>query len=411
MHPKNISLSGFDYHLAENNIAKYPLPERDASKLLVYKNGKISFDVFKNIADHLAHDSLIIFNNTKVIGARIKYIKDSGGAVEIFCLEPDSRYADVSSAMHQTKSAYWKCLVGGASKWKFGQILNKEIMANNQPIILSASVAAKLNDSFLIQFSWSPEHLSFAEIIHHFGTTPLPPYIKREVEGSDVERYQTIYAAHEGSVAAPTAGLHFTDYVFRQLAEKNITREFVTLHVGAGTFKPVKTETLSGHEMHAEFIEIDQATIDAIIRNLERNIISVGTTSLRTIESLYWLGLKTILDPQIRAENLTVFQWDPYELSSANIFAKESLQSLSTWMKDNDLTKIITRTQLLIAPPYRCRIVKTLITNFHQPKSTLLLLVASFVGNIWKKIYDLALQNDFRFLSYGDSCLLSGENS
>jgi S-adenosylmethionine:tRNA ribosyltransferase-isomerase len=411
MDPKNISISGFDYHLPENKIAKYPLAERDASKLLVYKKRKISAEIFKNIPDHLPNNSLIIFNNTKVIEARIKFLKETGGVIEIFCLEPDARYADITSAMHQTKSVYWKCLVGNASKWKQGQILKKEIIKDTQIIILSASFAENLSDCFIIKFSWSPHNLSFAEIIHHFGITPLPPYIKREAEKSDNERYQTIYAAHDGSVAAPTAGLHFTDYVFKKLAEKNIVKEFVTLHVGAGTFKPVKTETLSDHEMHAEFIEVHQTTITAIINNLERNIIAVGTTSLRTVESLYWLGLKTILFPEIDLENLTVAQWDTYELSIENISAKESLQSLLKWMKENNLTKIITKTQLLIAPSYQFKIVKMLITNFHQPKSTLLLLIAAFVGNEWKEIYDYALQNDFRFLSYGDSCLLSGDNS
>jgi S-adenosylmethionine:tRNA ribosyltransferase-isomerase len=411
MDPKNISISRFDYRLPENKIAKYPLPERDASKLLVYKKGEISSDVFKNISDHLPNGSLIIFNNTKVIGARIKFLKETGGVIEIFCLEPDARYADITSAMHQTKSVYWKCLVGGASKWRHGQILKKEIIANNKLIILSASFAEKLSDCFIIQFSWSPDNLSFAEGIHHFGITPLPPYIKREVEKSDDERYQTIYATHDGSVAAPTAGLHFTDDVFKKLSEKNIVKDFVTLHVGSGTFKPVKTETLSDHEMHAEFIEVNQTTINAIINNLERNIIAVGTTSLRTVESLYWLGLKTILFSEIDLENLTVAQWDAYELSSENISAKESLRSLLKWMKENNLTKIITKTQLLIAPSYQFRIVKILITNFHQPRSTLLLLIAAFVGDDWKKIYEYALQNDFRFLSYGDSCLLSGDNS
>jgi S-adenosylmethionine:tRNA ribosyltransferase-isomerase len=411
MNPKNISISGFDYHLPENKISKYPLLERDASKLLVYKKGKISSAVFKNIPDHLPGDSLIIFNNTKVIEARIKFLKETGGVIEIFCLEPDARYADITSAMDQTKSLYWKCLVGGASKWKHGQILQKEIIADNKSIILSASFAEKLSDCFIIQFSWSPDNLRFAEIIHQFGITPLPPYIKREAEKSDNERYQTIYAAQDGSVAAPTAGLHFTDYVFKKLSEKNIAKEFVTLHVGAGTFKPVKTETLSDHEMHAELIEVNHTTITAIINNSERNIIAVGTTSLRTVESLYWLGLKTILFPEIDLENLTVFQWDAYELPSENISAKESLQSLLKWMRENNLTKLVTKTQLLIAPSYQFKIVKTLVTNFHQPKSTLLLLIAAFVGDDWKKIYEYALKNDFRFLSYGDSCLLSGDNS
>ena len=411
MNIKNISISDFNYSLSETSIAKYPLHQRDDSKLLLYKKRKISTEVFKNISDYLPNNSLLIFNNTKVIEARIKFQKSTGGGIEIFCLEPDERYANISSAMQQTKKIYWKCLIGGASKWKHGQILTREITINDQSIILSASFIEKISECFIIQFSWSPENLSFAEIIHHFGTIPLPPYIKREVENEDAERYQTIFAMQNGSVAAPTAGLHFTESIFEKLSQKNIRQEFITLHVGAGTFKPVKTETISNHEMHAEFIEVHQTTINNIINNLEKNIITVGTTSLRTIESLYWLGLKTILFSPTNLEDLTITQWDAYELPSDKISVKESLQSLIVWMQKNNLNKIITKTQLLIAPSYQFKIVNTLITNFHQPKSTLLLLAAAFIGDDWKKVYDFALQNDFRFLSYGDACLLFRDNS
>jgi S-adenosylmethionine:tRNA ribosyltransferase-isomerase len=411
MNPKNISMSGFDYYLPDDKIAKYPQPERDNSKLLIYKKREISSDIFKNITDYLSNNSLIIFNNTKVIGARIKFQKVTGGVIEIFCLEPGPGYADIFSAMQQTKSVEWKCLLGGASKWKHGQRLVKEILLNNQSAVLAATLSEKLSDSFIIQFSWTPENLSFSEIIHDFGTTPLPPYLKREAEITDKERYQTIYSTHCGSVAAPTAGLHFTDYVFKKLAEKNIKKQFVTLHIGAGTFKPVKTEKISGHEMHSELIEVHQETIEMIISSLGGTIITVGTTSLRTIESLYWLGLKTILFPELDFENIMVNQWDAYELPIQNISARESLQSLLRKMQKNNLLKLITRTQLLIAPTYKFKIAKSLITNFHQPKSTLLLLVAAFVGNDWKKIYDYALQNEFCFLSYGDACLLSSDSS
>jgi len=411
MNIKNISISDFNYSLPNTRIAKFPLHQRDDSKLVLYKKGKIFSDIFKNISDYLPGNSLLIFNNTKVIEARIKFQKRTGGIIEIFCLEPDERYRDISSAIHQTKEIFWKCLIGGVSKWKHEQILMKEITANNQSIVLSASFIEKLSECFIIQFSWSPENLSFAEIIHHFGTIPLPPYIKREVISEDSERYQTIFARHDGSVAAPTAGLHFTEPIFKKLTQKNIEQEFITLHVGAGTFKPVKAETLSDHEMHAEFIEVHQTTINSIINNLEKNIIAVGTTSLRTIESLYWLGLKTILFSPENLENLFVSQWDAYELSANKISVKESLQSLIAWMKKNKFDKIITKTQLLIAPSYQFKIVNILITNFHQPKSTLLLLAAAFIGDDWKKVYDYALQNDFRFLSYGDACLLFRDNS
>ncbi len=405
MHPKNISILDYTYHLPDGKIAKHPLAERDASKLLIYKNGKISEDIYRNIVSYIPENSLLIFNNTKVVEARIIFQKPTGGMIEIFCLEPDEQYGNISNALLQQKKVFWKCLIGGASKWKHGQILEKKIKHDNIEIVLSASFIKKEKDYFLVELFWQPEDLSFAEILHFVGVIPLPPYIKRQTELSDIERYQTVYAKNNGSVAAPTAGLHFTDNIFKELTDKHIQKDNVTLHVGAGTFMPLKAETLAAHNMHSEFIEVESSTIKLILDNLNNNIFTVGTTSLRTVESLYWLGLKTISEPNIKPENLFVLQWDPYEIDNKNISAGKSLESLIEWMKKNNLQKIITRTQLLIASGYQFEIINALITNFHQPQSTLLLLVAALIGEDWKKVYEHAINNEFRFLSYGDGCL------
>jgi S-adenosylmethionine:tRNA ribosyltransferase-isomerase len=408
MHPKDISIHDFIYNLPEEKIAKYPLTQRDASKLLVYKNGNISEDLYQNITTRLPENSLLIFNDTKVVEARILFQKSSGASIEIFCLEPLEIYGDIPAAMKQQERVLWKCLIGGASKWKHGQILEKKIMHLATQIVIHAFFIKKQDDYFIIEFAWKPGELHFAELLHFAGRIPLPPYIKRETEAQDAERYQTVYAKRDGSVAAPTAGLHFSDSIFNQLKDKFIANDFVTLHVGAGTFKPVKSKRLEQHIMHAEFMEVSIATINLLFRNLDNNIIPVGTTSLRTIESLYWLGLKTISQPDIRSENLIVRQWDPYEISNQNLDKKKSLQSLIEWMEKNSLSKLITTTQLLIAPGYQFKIIKGLITNFHQSQSTLLLLVAALIGEDWKKVYEHALNNNFRFLSYGDGCLLFG---
>jgi S-adenosylmethionine:tRNA ribosyltransferase-isomerase len=410
MHPKNISIKDYTYALPEEKIAHYPLAERDASKLLIYKKGEISEDIYRNIDTHLPENSLLVFNNTKVIEARLLFQKLSGGIIEIFCLEPHEKYTDIVSAMQQQKKVLWKCLVGGASKWKHGQVLEKKIVTPGKEIILQAVYIEKRTDHFIIELSWSPGNISFAELLHYAGAIPLPPYIKREVEASDAERYQTIYAHHDGSVAAPTAGLHFSRTIFDKLEKKNIQTDFVTLHVGAGTFKPVKAEIIKDHEMHAEFIDVSKETIENILENLNNNIVAVGTTSLRTIESLYWLGLKSILSP--RNPDLQLWQWESYELEEQNISPAEALNALIEWMDKKKLKRLITKTQIIIAPGYKTKIVRALITNFHQPDSTLLLLVAALIGDDWKKVYDIALQNGFRFLSYGDGSLLwipSGE--
>ena len=403
--PKNLSISDFTYNLPDNRIAKFPLEERDNSKLLVYENGIIKTSVYKHIDEFLPTNSLLVFNNTKVVEARLIFQKATGAVIEIFCLEPGDGYADITTAMLQKGKVQWKCLVGGASKWKHGIKLEKVIQINGNEIKLEASIIDRLSDCFVIELSWQPEEMSFAEMLHLAGYIPLPPYLHRDAEESDKTRYQTIYAAQDGSVAAPTAGLHFTEAVFKKLEAKGIAKAFVTLHVGAGTFKPVKSETLADHDMHTEFIDVEITAIEQLIDYANKTIVAVGTTSLRTIESLYWMGLKTILNENISLEELTIKQWEVYEMT-ANISAEKALQSLCNWMKKNNLPRLISKTQILIAPGYELKIAKGIITNFHQPQSTLLLLIAAIVGDKWKDIYAYAMDNDFRFLSYGDGCLL-----
>jgi S-adenosylmethionine:tRNA ribosyltransferase-isomerase len=415
MHPKDISIADFTYHLPEDRIAAFPLEERDASKLLVYKEGNISQDVYKNIAAYIPANSLLVFNNTKVIQARILFKKPTGGVIEIFCLEPFEEVNEYNVIMNKKGSVKWKCMIGGAGKWKSG-ILNKELEIRNEKVEssleLKAQLIEKLPDAYVVDFSWQPAEYSFAEVLGLFGDMPLPPYIKRKAEATDKERYQTIYAKHEGSVAAPTAGLHFTENIFASFNEKNISKAYVTLHVGAGTFKPVKAAVLQGHEMHSEWIDVSVDTIQLLIKKTG-NIIAVGTTSLRTIESLYWMGVKTILESGISVKDLPIHQWDVYEvpLAETKYSTEESLNSLLKWMKVNELERLFTYTQILIAPGYQYKIAKAIITNFHQPQSTLLLLIAAAVGNNWKSIYNYAMENDFRFLSYGDGSLLFTANS
>ena len=406
MHPRYLSINDFTYHLPAEKIALHPLDERDQSKLLIHKQKKFKEVIYKDISDHLPNNSLLIFNNTKVIPARIVFKKDTGGSIEIFCLEPSAINSQYATVLDTTASSKWKCMIGGASKWKEGS-LEKKLNINNEEVMLTATLKEKLPDAYITEFSWQPSHYTFAEIIEQAGEIPLPPYIKREIRETDKERYQTIFAEHKGSVAAPTAGLHFTPKVFSSFKNKNITTDFVTLHVGAGTFKPVKAEIMESHEMHAEWIDVSISTIENILGNLERNIIATGTTSLRTIESLYWMGVKSFLNNDSRLEDLEIKQWDVYDepLTDQNIEAKIALKSLMKWMKNNDLQKLFIKTQILIAPGYKCKIANALITNFHQPKSTLLLLIAA-IANDWESIYQYALENDFRFLSYGDGCLI-----
>ncbi|WP_207492267.1 S-adenosylmethionine:tRNA ribosyltransferase-isomerase [Aridibaculum aurantiacum] len=405
MHPKDLSISDFTYELPDDRIAKHPLPERDKSKLLVFKSGKTVEDVYANIADHLPEDALLVFNNTKVVEARLMFQKSTGAQIEVFCLEPDDRYPDITTVMLQQGKVYYKCLIGGASKWKHGMKLEKRIQSAEGEIVLVAAIAERLSDCFVIELEWQPVELSFAEMLHLAGMIPLPPYLHRDVEEKDKERYQTIYAKNDGSVAAPTAGLHFTNKVFERLRNKNIQPAYVTLHVGAGTFKPVKAATMDEHEMHAEFIDVNQETLRQLIAKAEAIIVAVGTTSLRTIESLYWMGVKLLQQPSLSIEDIVIHQWDPYEIKD-DVAPKAALQALLDWMVSNDMQRLVTKTQILIAPGYDLRVAKGIITNFHQPNSTLLLLVAAIIGDEWKNIYQHALDNDFRFLSYGDGCLL-----
>jgi S-adenosylmethionine:tRNA ribosyltransferase-isomerase len=430
IHPRQLSINDFNYHLPEEKIAKFPLAKRDESKLLVYKSGEILESTYKNLDTHLPKESLLVFNNTKVVEARLLFTKSTGGTIEIFCLEPHSQYPDITTAMLQKGKVWWKCLVGGAKKWKHETLiktienakpLTESTELDSHELVLKATKIEQLTDSFIIELSWNDEQLTFAEVLHCAGLIPLPPYLNRAVENTDKVSYQTIYAKHDGSVAAPTAGLHFTEDLFKKLAIKNIEKLFVTLHVGAGTFKPVKAQTMAEHEMHTEFIDVTFEAIEQLLANITNPIIAVGTTSLRTIESLYWLGVKVngewligsgkweMDNRQSTIDNReflpTINQWEAYELPQ-NVCAKNALEALIRWMKDNQMDRLITKTQIIIAPGYKLKIAKGLITNFHQPQSTLILLVAAIIGNDWRKVYDHALENAYRFLSYGDGCLL-----
>jgi S-adenosylmethionine:tRNA ribosyltransferase-isomerase len=399
MHPREIHISDYTYSLPEEKIAHYPLQERDASKLLVYQNGSITESVYRNIADFLPENSLLVFNNTKVIHARLFFENASGGKVEVFCLEPLEANPEMASVMSRTKTIRWKCLVGRASKWK-----EKLLRKKTEHFELTAEIVDRTSDTFVVEFNWQPGHLTFAEILDKAGMMPIPPYLHRNSNEVDLTRYQTVYAKHQGSVAAPTAGLHFTEKIFESLHKKNIETTEVTLHVGAGTFKPVKSETLAGHEMHAELIDVTRETVEKLMAAKENSkpIVSVGTTSMRTLESLYWMGVKAADNQDASLQDLEIKQWDGYELRSSD----NALSSLLHWMKVNRIERILCKTQIIIAPPYKPKVVNALVTNFHQPNSTLLLLVAAVVGNDWKKIYDYALHHNFRFLSYGDGSLL-----
>lgn len=404
MHPKDIAIQDFTYDLPDEKIAQYPLAQRDQSKLLVYKAGKIEDSTYLQLPSLLSPKSLLVFNNTKVVEARLLFQKSSGSTIEIFCLEPDDQYKDITTAMLQKEHVYWKCLVGGAKKWK-EPFLSLSFTYQDNTTTLTAKKIKQELDYYLILFEWNNPALSFAEVLHAAGNLPLPPYMNRTAEPEDHDRYQTVYAKYDGSVAAPTAGLHFTPSLLEQISAAQIDAAFVTLHVGAGTFKPVKAARMQDHDMHAEFIDLPIETIELLRQRLHDPIIAVGTTSLRTLESIYWLGVKTIQEPQLSIDHFTVSQWDPYENSDLPDTAT-ALDALLSWMKKHTLERLITKTSIIIAPGYRFRLISGLITNFHQPQSTLLLLVAAITGDDWKNIYHHALHNNYRFLSYGDGCLL-----
>ncbi len=406
MHPKDLSIVDFTYILPPERIANHPLAERDSSRLLIYRNDQITETVYRKIASELPSGALLVFNDTRVLEARILFTKPSGGTIEIFTLEPAGSFKDMTTALQQTGTVEWKCLVGGASKWKHDFVPEKIIHTAKGAVTLRAEIRERLTDSFCIRFSWTPAELTFPDILHLAGQVPLPPYIKRIAEEEDTERYQTVYAREAGSVAAPTAGLHFTQNIFRELEDKKIKSSFVTLHVGAGTFRPVKSERISGHEMHSEYLEVNAATILQLLEH-EGPLYAVGTTSLRTLESLYWMGVKIGLNRDIKPEELPVTQWEVYDLlKDIHISVKESMKNLLQWISENNTERLITHTQIIIAPGYKFRMISGLITNFHQPQSTLLLLIAAITGPAWRDIYTYALDNGFRFLSYGDGCLL-----
>ena len=401
MDPKQLRISDYTYSLPDERIAKYPLAERDASKLLLYKDGEIAEDIYRNLATHMPSETLMVFNQTKVVHARLLFKKPSGGAIEVFCLSPQNM--DIHTAMLQKKQAVWECLVGGASKWKHGTVLQ---LTNDKPqFTLSAKIIDLTPTAYVLSLDWDDEDLTFADVLHYAGKVPLPPYLHRDADTNDELRYQTLFAKEEGSVAAPTAGLHFTQSVLESLAAKHVEAALITLHVGAGTFKPVKSATMEEHDMHAEWIEVSYTTIQQLIHSLNKNIVAVGTTSLRTLESLYWIGNKLAWNENIDLRGIAVSQWEPYDNQWA-VTTEKALKAVATYMEANKLEKLVTQTQILIAPGYTFRIVNGLITNFHQPQSTLLLLVAAFIGDDWRKVYDYASGHDFRFLSYGDGCLL-----
>ncbi|PQJ11623.1 S-adenosylmethionine tRNA ribosyltransferase [Flavipsychrobacter stenotrophus] len=403
MHPRNLRIEDYTYDLPDARIAQYPLQQRDASKLLIYTNGQIAEDTYSHLADHIPVNTLMVFNQTKVVHARLPFAKPTGGAIEIFCLEPHSSHSDIQTAMLQKGQVWWNCLVGSAKKWKDSITLT--LPCPEAGFTLSATMVNKSESYYTIQLDWDNPDMTFAEVLHHAGKVPLPPYLNRLADVKDEERYQTIFAKDEGSVAAPTAGLHFTDAVMNELAAKDVDKAFVTLHVGAGTFKPVKSETMQEHDMHAEWIEVNASTIQQLLQHGDNKIVAVGTTSLRTLESLYWIGCKLFKGMAVDMEGIAINQWDAYEITDP-CPKEEALNALLNHMAVNGTNKIVTRTRILIAPGYTFRIIDGLVTNFHQPQSTLLLLVSALIGENWRKVYGYAMAHDFRFLSYGDGSLL-----
>lgn len=400
---ESISISEYNYHLPDDRIAKYPLAQRDQSKLLHYSDGAIKIQSFLELPQLLPAGSLMVFNNTRVIHARLLFRKPTGATIEVFCLSPHLP-RDYSQSFEQTKTNVWICMLGNARRWK-QDVLALVLDGDGGPVTLSATKLLTEGQEHQIEFSWDNPEYTFSELLEIAGNLPIPPYLNRPSEKSDEDTYQTVYSQIEGSVAAPTAGLHFTEGVLQSLDSKNIERTEVTLHVGAGTFKPVKAEQIGEHEMHTELISVERTTIEKMLQN-ENKLIVVGTTSLRTIESLYYIGVKILKGRVASIDDITVEQWDPYD-SENNLYSpKKSLMGILDYMKQNNLDVLIASTQIIIAPGYTFKFVDGLLTNFHQPQSTLLLLVSAFVGTDWRNIYDFAMQNEFRFLSYGDSSLL-----
>ena len=410
MNPRHIHISDYNYPLPDERIAKFPLAQRDHSKLLVFENGDISEDIFYNITGHLPKGALMVFNNTKVIQARMHFRKETGALIEVFLLEP-AEPVDYELMFQTNGKCAWHCLVGNLKKWKEGQ-LSRSFDVNGKTVTLSVERLHEERTSHWVEFRWDNPDVSFAEILDAAGELPIPPYLNRDTQESDKTTYQTVYSKIKGSVAAPTAGLHFTDKVLADIDAHGIDREELTLHVGAGTFKPVKSEEIEGHEMHTEYICVNKKTIDKLIAHGGKAI-AVGTTSVRTLESLYYMGVKLHDNPNLTEEQLHVGQWEPYDYAerlaaegTAPLDTIDALREISDYLDRNSRKALHSSTQIIIAPGFEYHIVDILVTNFHQPQSTLLLLVSAFVKGEWRRIYDYALAHDFRFLSYGDSCLI-----
>lgn len=399
--PQKIHIQDYNYNLPDDRIAKYPLIKRDNSKLLVYKNEKITDTVFSNINNFLPENCLMVFNNTKVIQARLHFQKTTGAQIEIFCLEPCIPN-DYQLNFQQTEKCSWVCLIGNLKKWKEGS-LTRQIKVNEQIVNFTATRTGSHGDAHVINFEWDNQGVTFSELLDAVGELPIPPYLNRATEEQDKQTYQTVYSKIDGSVAAPTAGLHFTPEVMKSLKDQGMKLAEVTLHVGAGTFRPVKSDEIGDHVMHSEFISVQKSFIEELIR-FEGKVIAVGTTSVRTLESLYYIGVS--LESQ-KQSHLHVSQWMPYNDSNNRLSKKDALKNILAYLKANSLSTLIADTQIIIAPGYEFKIVDGIVTNFHQPQSTLLLLVSAFLGNNnWKNIYEHALSSDYRFLSYGDSSLL-----
>lgn len=401
--PEDIRIDAYNYDLPDDRIAKYPLPRRDASRLLVYKDAAITQAPFHRLPCLLPDDATLVFNNTRVIPARLRFHKETGASIELFCLQPTPPH-DYVHAFNQTQRADWLCLVGNLRKWKNG-LLHQTLRIRNHTLVLTAHYIASRGDSHQIAFTWDNPAYTFAHILYAAGTIPVPPYLHRETEEQDAQTYQTIYAQAEGSVAAPTAGLHFTTDLLDALDRRGFRREEVTLHVGAGTFRPVQSAVIGAHEMHAEHFVVQRRTVERLLSGAAP-VIAVGTTSARTLESLYYLGAALACNPERYADDLHVEQWTPYAIGADRIAVTDALEAILRCLDRQRRDSLVAQTRLMIVPGYRFKIVRGLITNFHQPQSTLLLLVSAFVGDAWRRIYDYALHNRFRFLSYGDSSLL-----
>lgn len=402
--PRDIKIENYDYPLPDERIAKYPVRERDTSKLLVYKHGEITDDRFYNLPNHIKPGELLVFNNTRVIRARLHFHKETGALIEVFCLEPEFP-RDYEQMFQAAGRCEWVCLIGNRKKWKEGS-LSRVLKVKGNDVELKARIKDAAHD--IVEFSWNASGATFADVLEAAGELPIPPYLNRETEQSDLTTYQTVYSKVKGSVAAPTAGLHFTPRVLEALDKGGVVRNEITLHVGAGTFKPVKTETMAGHVMHHEFISVKRSSIEKLLEHGGR-CIAVGTTSVRTLESLYYIGVMISRNPDADEDDLVVKQWFPYEYADSGetpLTTAEALQCILDWLERNGLHTLTANTQIIIAPGYKYHMVRAIITNFHQPKSTLLLLVSALVGDDWRKIYRHALDGDYRFLSYGDSSLL-----